>query len=393
MGKNLKGKEIGKGICQKSDGTYLARFVNRRGKRVEMRFKTIPEAKNWLDEAKYEDKHSDALLSSKTTVNEWFEFWLENLVSDLAPNTIRNYRDRYTRDVRPVIGDLRLSDVKPMHSQMIFKRMEAKYAGSTMRQTYIMLGTMFKSARLNDMITKHPLDNVKTTKPVKAVDDINFLTVNEQKTFIEFAKRSPHYLQYCFLLETGLRTGELIGLTWDMINWEKKTLTVNKSLEYRHSVGCWRAGPPKSLSSYRTIPLTKRAYAILKTIYGEVGTRKEAPALIQALEFMDLKSGKTDSFVMRDLVFINHRTGMPTKNSTYDTNLYTLCEKAKIKHISMHSLRHTYATRAIERNVNPKILQKLLGHSSVQMTMDRYVHVSEESMCEAVEKFEKTPFF
>ena len=80
---------------------------------------------------------------------------------------------------------------------------------------------------------------------------------------------------------------------------------------------------------------------------------------------------------------------MPTKNSTYDTNLYTLCEKAKIKHISMHSLRHTYATRAVERNVNPKVLQKLLGHSSIQMTMDRYVHVSEDSMHEAIENFEK----
>ena len=54
MGKNIKGKEIGKGICQKCDGTYLARFVNRRGRRVEKCFKTLPEAKNWLDEAKYE---------------------------------------------------------------------------------------------------------------------------------------------------------------------------------------------------------------------------------------------------------------------------------------------------------------------------------------------------
>ena len=393
MGKNLKGKELGKGICQKSDGTYLARFVNRRGRRVEKRFKTFPEAKNWLDEARYKDKHSDALLSSGTTVDEWFEFWLENLVSDLAPNTIRNYRERYTKDAQPIIGGLRLTEVKPMHSQMIFKRMEANYAGSTMRQTYIMLGTMFKSARLNDMITKHPLDNVKTTKPVKAVNDINFLTVAEQEKFLEAAKCSPHYLQYCFLLETGLRTGELIGLTWDKVDFESKTITVNKSLEYRHSVGYWHAGPPKSLSSYRTIPLTKRAYLILEMVYDGVGKRKEARELSEVLEFMDSRSGKIDSFVMRDLVFINHRTGMPTKNSTYDTNLYTLCEKAKIKHISMHSLRHTYATRAIERNVNPKILQKLLGHSSVQMTMDRYVHVSEESMCEAVEKFEKTPFF
>ena len=389
MGKNLKGKEIGKGLCQKGDGTYLARFVNCRGKRVEKCFKTLPEARNWLDEARQADKEANALLSPEITVDKWFEFWIKNLVADLAPNTLRNYRERYTRDARPVIGGLRLSDVKPMHAQMILKQMEAVYAGSTMRQTYIMLGTMFKSALVNGMITKHPLDNVKTTKPVKAINDINFLTVGEQEKFLEVAKKSPHYLQYCFLLETGLRTGELVGLTWDKIDWEKKTLTVNKSLEYRHSTQYWRAGPPKSLSSYRTIPLTKRAFTILKMLHAERAKIKESPELSQELEFMDLRSGKIDSFVMRDLVFINKRTGMPTKNSTYDTNLYKLCERAEIKHISMHSLRHTYATRAIERSVNPKVLQKLLGHSTVQMTMDRYVHVSEDSMYEAIEKFEK----
>ena len=389
MGKNLKGKEIGKGLCQKGDGTYLARFVNCRGKRVEKCFKTLPEARNWLDDARQADKETNALLSPEITVDKWFEFWIKNLVADLAPNTLRNYRERYTRDARPVIGGLRLSDVKPMHAQMILKQMEADYAGSTMRQTYIMLGTMFKSALVNGMITKHPLDNVKTTKPVKAINDINFLTVGEQEKFLEVAKKSPHYLQYCFLLETGLRTGELVGLTWDKIDWEKKTLTVNKSLEYRHSTQYWRAGPPKSLSSYRTIPLTKRAFTILKMLHAERAKIKESPELSQELEFMDLRSGKIDSFVMRDLVFINKRTGMPTKNSTYDTNLYKLCERAEIKHISMHSLRHTYATRAIERSVNPKVLQKLLGHSTVQMTMDRYVHVSEDSMYEAIEKFEK----
>ncbi|MBR2387417.1 MAG: tyrosine-type recombinase/integrase [Clostridia bacterium] len=389
MGKNLKGKEIGKGLCQKGDGTYLARFVNCRGKRVEKCFKTLPEARNWLDEARQADKETNALLSPEITVDKWFEFWIKNLVADLAPNTLRNYRERYTRDARPIIGGLRLSDVKPMHSQMILKQMEANYAGSTMRQTYIMLGTMFKSALVNGMITKHPLDNVKTTKPVKAINDINFLTVREQEKFLEVAKKSPHYLQYCFLLETGLRTGELVGLTWDKIDWEKKTLTVNKSLEYRHSTKYWRAGPPKSLSSYRTIPLTKRAFTILIMLHAERAKIKESPELSQVLEFMDLRSGKIDSFVMRDLVFINKRTGMPTKNSTYDTNLYKVCERAEIKHISMHSLRHTYATRAIERSINPKVLQKLLGHSTVQMTMDRYVHVSEDSMYEAIEKFEK----
>lgn len=79
---------------------------------------------------------------------------------------------------------------------------------------------------------------------------------------------------------------------------------------------------------------------------------------------------------------------MPSKNSSYDSHLERLCDRIGIKRISMHSLRHTYATRAIEREINPKIVQKLLGHSTLQMTMDRYVHVSPESMHEAIEKFE-----
>lgn len=60
------------------------------------------------------------------------------------------------------------------------------------------------------------------------------------------------WFDYC--LETGLRTGELIGLTWDAVDWKKRTLTINKILEHRHKQGCWRAGPPKTKQSYRTIP-------------------------------------------------------------------------------------------------------------------------------------------
>ena len=388
MGKNLKGKECGKGISQRKDGKFTARFTTKDGGRREKHFNTLPEARNWLADAQYEDKHGKVIASPEMTVDMWFDFWMENLICDLSPNTRRNYRERYEINIQPVIGSMRLSDVKPMHCKIVLNRMDAVYAGSTIRQTYIAMGTMLRSAVMNKMIFEHPMDGVRYTKPVRAVDDIKFLTVEEQQIFMEAAKRSHNYRQYALLLETGLRTGELIGLTWDAIDWRKRTLTVNKTLEYRHKQGSWRAGPPKTATSYRTIPLTNRAFDILKECYSERDTRKESDALSQILEYIDRRTGETNYLVMKDLVFINFRTGEPSKNSSYDTHLYKLCDEAGIKRFCMHALRHTYATRAIESGMQPKVLQKLLGHKSIKTTMDRYVHVTDDSMTSAIRQFE-----
>ena len=290
MGKNLKGKECGKGICQRKDGRYYARFVDKYGKRRDSYFATLPEAKNWLADAKYTDRH-DIFVPTNMTVDAWFEYWIKNIIGDLAPNTKRNYRDRYLRNVQPVMGGMLLTDVKPLHCKMVLNLMDESYAGSTIRQTYIAMGTMFKSALMNDLIQKHPMNGVKYTKPVPSTDDVRFLTIEEQQKFLETARRSHNYFQYALLLETGLRTGEMIGLTWDAIDFQNRTLTVNKTLEYRHKQHFWRAGPPKTQQSYRTIPLTDRAYEILKEIKDKRPWQKESPLLSQTLEYIDRRTG------------------------------------------------------------------------------------------------------
>ena len=250
------------------------------------------------------------------------------------------------------------------------------------------MGAMFKAAIANDLIVKHPMDGVRFNKPIRKVDDIRFLTRDEQRLFTEVAKNSHNYSQYALILETGLRTGELIGLTWDVIDWERRTLTVTKTLEFRHKQQEWRAGPPKSEAGYRTIHLTQRAYDILRSLYDARHTRKESPDLDQVLTYIDRHSGAKKQLTLRDLVFVNYRTGMPAKNSSYDTHLYKLCERAGIENFSMHALRHTCATRAIEAGVDAKVLQKILGHSSIKMTLDRYVHVTDDAMDNAIAKFE-----
>ena len=147
-------------------------------------------------------------------------------------------------------------------------------------------------------------------------------------------------------------------------------------------------GASKTPNSYRTIPLTDTAYGILREVWDSREERKSSPVLEQTLEYMDRRSGSMAKLVMRDLVFINWRTGEPAKNSSYDTHLYKLCDEAGIEKFCMHALRHTYAIRAIECGVQPKVLQKLLGHASIKTTMDRYVHVTSESLDQAVRQFE-----
>ena len=406
MGKNLKGRKLGRGLSQRKDGHYSARFVSKAGNRVEKYFDTLQEARNWLEDARYKDKH-DAVMApfdavaediltqdsplvsfQDATVDQWFDFWSQNIISGVSYNTRRNYRERYMKNIQPVIGKMRIKDVRPMHCSMILNNMNADYKGGTIKQAYIAMGTMFKAALVNGIIEKHPMDGVRYTKPVKAKSEIKFLTVDTQEKFLTAAEHSHNYRQYALILETGLRTGEMVGLTWDDIDFQNRTLTVRKTMEYRYGRGVWVAGPPKTASSYRTIPLTNRAYEILKELYAEKERRKQSEELT-TLFYMDRRSGEKQPLDMKNLVFLNFRTGMPTKNSSYDTHLYKLCDEAGISHFCMHALRHTYATRAIERGVPPKVLQKLLGHASLQTTMDTYVHVTDDFRRTAVEAFEK----
>ena len=92
MGKDLKGKQLGKGICQRTDGLYVGRFTNRYGKREQKVFSRLQECKQWLADSQYADEHSNIAYASEMTVKAWFDFWIEMKERTVRPNTVRNYR-------------------------------------------------------------------------------------------------------------------------------------------------------------------------------------------------------------------------------------------------------------------------------------------------------------
>ena len=392
MGKSLRGKILEEGISQRKDGKYTARFTSLSGKRIEKHFSQYPDAQKWLRKAKIDDQveFNGAPAYDEFcdfTVDEWFRYWMETYKSKLSPNTQRNYRERYRFDVKPRIGSIKVKDVRPMHCQRLFNDLFEIYAHGTIYQTYIMLGSMLKSALKNGLIQNHPFDAVimPGSKPQK---EIHFLTVDEQRAFEEEAAFTDKAHSYGLVLQTGLRTSELIGLTFDWIDFEKRLIIVDKQLEYRYSEGYWRAGPPKTLSGYRTIPMTEKAYDILRAEQIHKRHRYESEDLTQELEYLDTLTGKIKTLRMKDLVFISGRTGLPIKNSSYDTHLYKICERAGLEPFCMHALRHTFATRCVERGVPPKTLQKILGHAHISTTMDLYVHVSDDSLAKGMAIFE-----
>ncbi len=374
MGKNLKGKEIGVGLSQRQDKKYSARFVSKSGKRVEKYFNKLSEAKQWLINAKYEDAHSNLSASNNMTVDSWFQYWIDIKEKTVRPNTVRNYRDRYTKNIQPLIGDMILSDLKTIHCQNIMNKMAEKpYRTSTIYQARICLYNMLDYALQNEMIQKNPC-----SKAVKS--DIGIpsrkkeaLTLGEHKAFLSIIKGNSYELQFRFALQTGLRCGELVGLKWGDIDFKEKTLSISRTLEYRHSTQEWREGEPKSKSGYRLIPLTEEAINILNL-------QKEKNKTIGVLP------------QWREQVFVC-RTGSPIKNSTYDTALFKLCDRAKIKRFSMHILRHTFATRCIEAGIKPKTLQSILGHSNIGITMNLYVHTTDDEKKKEIEKLESYDIF
>ncbi|MBR6223224.1 MAG: site-specific integrase [Lachnospiraceae bacterium] len=360
MGKNLRGKELGACLSQRKDGRYSARFVTACGKRVEKYFESYQDARKWLAEARLHDGYGTTeLMSIGLSVDKWFEYWIVNIKGkSVRPNTIRNYRDRYRFNIQKHLGKKLLVDVRPMHCQIVLNDMAEGYAGSTIQQTLITLYNLFQCAFENGLIISNPVTRtVKLPKPV--VENTRVLTVDDQEKFLAQAKNSTNYPQYFFILNTGVRTGEMIGLKWEDIDFDRGIISIRRTMEYRYSTQEWRIGPPKTKNGYRDIPITKECRKMLMELKSK------------------LELGKFVEDEYRDFVFINSK-GMPTKNSTYDAHLEKLTKKAGIDKFSMHTLRHTFATRCIEAGMRPKTLQQILGHSNINITMNLYVHVTEE---------------
>ena len=357
MGKGLNGKELGSGISQKTNGKYLARKRIGGGKRISKEFESLSEAKRYLDGSRI------------TTVDDWFIFWIETLMGSLRINTKLGYTSRYNAWVKPVIGNMDITEVKPMNCMIVLNNMNEKMKkAGTINAVKLIMHVMFNYAVENGVISSNPVTKtVKVTNATKVDKIERFLTRAEQKAFLEEIKGLRHENQYRFILQTGLRYNELTGLKWSDIDFERRRLKVQRSGYFVEDRFEFIIGEPKTKSGYRDIYLTDEAIRILKD---------------------EKKRVKETSNYDADFIFLDH-TGRPVTRNAYNKQLRRISDSLGINRLSIHRLRHTFATRCIESGMKPKTLQRILGHSDITITLNYYVHITNDEMADEMERFTK----
>ena len=382
MGKDLKGKELGVGLTQRKDGLYSAKITLKSGKRKEKYFEKLKPAKDWI----IEEKYLNSIVDTKDMlIEDWYKHWIKTYKeSHTADNTVKNYKNRYKINIKNEIGKMKLCDVKQMHCQGIINKMrnENSYAQGTIELTQVTMHSMFQCAVDNNLILKNPVDGVVFKSKDDEKKERRVLSRSEQTEFIEQSKTSLYYTAFKLILLTGMRIGEIGGLKWSDIDFDNKCLTVKRTLLQDSSKGGFYFGVPKTKASRRIIPLTDDAINTLN-LQKEVQDR--------------LRYTSKDWNSEWDGLVFTTINGNPIGNHSFQVSINRIINNINInrkvrgneevfEHASPHTLRHTFATRCIENNMQPKVLQKILGHSNLSTTMDLYVHVTDESLFEECDK-------
>ena len=378
----------GEGSIGKYKNGWRSRIMigyNEDGKPIRKEFfgKTRKEVQNKLDE--YKNQLNNGIISAddKITLSEWYYTWLWDFrKKDLKPKSFQRYECIYRNYVdNTELGKIKLVDLRALHLQKYYnKLMEVNNKpASTIKSINTKLKTCLTEAEKQGYIQKNWCKLVTLPKD-NNVKEINILTQEEQNRFIKAIENHP--LEVLFLLDlgTGLRLGELLGLKWSDINFKEENLKVNRTIQRITEID--KSGnrtskiieqTPKTKNAIRTIPIPHDIFLKLK-----VHRKKQLEEKLLAGEL----------YYDNDYVFCNE-LGYPMDDKNPGRNLKSILKKLDIEPIKFHALRHTYATRLFEANVNPKTVQVLMGHYDISMTMDIYTHVMENQKIEAVEELNK----
>lgn len=388
MGKSLAGKELGQGISQRTDGRYQARFTNRFGKRQTIYAKTLHEIRQRLRNEQYEDEKKLNVISNDMTLDEWYHIWMETCKQSCRDTTRNSYAVSYKR-IQPLLGWRKLSAINLIIMQQAFNELKSDASRIDSRRILV---DMYNKAIDADLVTKNIALQVN---PIVAKDgnteEARVLTEAETELFLDVSAKNRYRNVYALALETGMRIGELLGLKWSDVDFKKRVIYVRRTMVYdkctdKESPNCGKFmhdfHDPKTEKGKRKIPMTERAYQILQQQKCWKDELERKGYIVPDPKF-------------EGLVFTTRRN-TPISPREPAASMQKLSKKLKerddsFEPLTPHTLRHTFATRCIERGMNPKTLQVILGHSTIHVTLNLYCHVTDDTLESEMRKFEFGP--
>ena len=363
MGKSLNGKELGRGISQRKDGLYQGTYIDVFGKRRYLYGKTIKE----ITEKLYTSKHEDNIDSSYT-VDEWFNVWLSTYKINLRNTTIADIKYIY-KDIQNILGDIKLDKINPIVLQ---KTINSFNSYNKRNRCYLIINDMLNCATKTHIIKENPTKDVIVLKDTSEEKDKRVLSDKEVDLLLKYSKGKYLYYYIQIALNTGMRCGEITGLTWDNIDFINYLVHVRHTYINKGSLDgrIKELHRPKTKKGYRDIPMTEELKNILLEIQNNYSCRVKDNEYKNFVLLTKIGTGNNQANINLSLKRLVNKINI--KENLDNSN--------KIEYFTSHALRRTFATRAIRNGMNPKTLQYILGHSSYEMTMDLYCQVFQEDV-------------
>jgi len=318
---------------------------------------------------KQEDKKEKEHIPFRQYVERWYN---TNYYQEVRPSTFKNARFFLNKHIYPFFEDKALDNITSQDiTEFYALKKKEGYADKTVSGIHKFLSKIFQDAVDKGDLIQHPMQGIKK-KPKDPVRIGHPWSYAEVVQFLEVAEGEEKDLLYDFTLSTGLRQGEVLSLAWFNIDFEQATVTVTQSLSYDD-----KQKPElflKSQSSYRTLSLPK--YLIKK-----LQAHKEQQE--------NLKERMGDAYHHElNLVFPNISGGF-LNPSNVRRQMYNLMDKAGVRRITFHELRHTHASLLIRNGAHPKIVMGRLGHKDIETTLRYYAHLWPNADQEAIQDLEE----